>query len=70
MTPCANMLRRQAASGTAIWLRGAWHRFLSSKRVMHHSVLLHMRLISESQPSPVGQKNKDPGCIRTTRVSG
>ena len=41
------MLRRQAASGTAIWLRGAWHRFLSNKRAMHRSVLLHMRLISE-----------------------
>jgi len=47
MTPCANMLRRQAFSGTAIWLRGAWHRFLSSKRAMHRSVLLHMRLISD-----------------------
>ena len=47
MTPCANMLRRQAASGTAIWLRGASHRFLSSKRAMHRSVLHHMRLISE-----------------------
>jgi hypothetical protein len=29
--------------GTAMWLRGAWYRFTSSKRAMHRSVSLHLR---------------------------
>ena len=49
---------RQATPGTAIWLRGAWHRFTSSTRAMHRSVWLHMRPISEVRLYKTEQRGK------------